>query len=903
MALDVGALVVRVEAQTASLDKAVKEMRRLTNSVVKSQKTMQASLESLIAVQEKQANSIKKGVSAQSKAATAAKRTEAALARQSKATLAASVRGKNLIATLNKMGGSQAQIRSVETAISKFSTTMKRGALTTQQFGRAQAVLSARLARTRRTMPSLTQSVQGMSASLKEFTSSTILAVGPLSGIGARLMAFNSLARGTNILLASLTASMVALGAASFFLTRSTIRTGLSLERITARLETAKGSAIGAQKEFRFISKVSEELGLNIEKTADEFSLLQAAISGSNISAKAARDLFIGAASASAALKLSADKTALVFLALRQIVSKGKVSMEEISRQLGETLPGALRLAADAMDVTIEQFIIMTRKGKVLSDVFIPRFGKLMRENFEEKGRKAADSMQGSINRLSNAFFRFNIKMDESFGVSDKFKRVLISITSTINSLTSGLSSTRAALGAFLGAIVGLGLASVITNFTLLSGAVLKFAAAIRTATAAIIGFQSATPIGLFVRLATVITSAALGWFLFKRGAEDAAASMDPLVAKVDAYSKAFVESKKIADLTLEGAIKLQDDVTKKIQETRKEIINLKDELAEFGETSREKTIEFFVKSGTTTQGQLKAALAVGTYADQIEKLEQKLKGLGTSQKIVDDIIQAFTKSMGKAAVDTAKYDEELLKLQADSKSAAFANSAWNISIQQTIKMMELGQRSFNVIALEIDKVTDAFEKAETVFSNLADITVFPDTTFDTFIFQFEKANNLIKQQTLSFEQFANTVSSGLANGIVEGENLIDTFSNITKEIARMTLKMAIFNALSGAANQANPASSVFFGASQPMADGGPVTGGRSFLVGERGPEIFTPGSSGSIISNNRIGGGGTNITQFIDARGATPGVEFLIARASQQAEDRAVKRVFNVSRERSRRR
>lgn len=47
-------------------------------------------------------------------------------------------------------------------------------------------------------------------------------------------------------------------------------------------------------------------------------------------------------------------------------------------------------------------------------------------------------------------------------------------------------------------------------------------------------------------------------------------------------------------------------------------------------------------------------------------------------------------------------------------------------------------------------------------------------------------------------------------------------------------------------------------------ATGGPVTGGTTYLVGEKGPELFTPQSSGNIIPNNRLsmGGGSTiNIT------------------------------------------
>jgi hypothetical protein len=43
-------------------------------------------------------------------------------------------------------------------------------------------------------------------------------------------------------------------------------------------------------------------------------------------------------------------------------------------------------------------------------------------------------------------------------------------------------------------------------------------------------------------------------------------------------------------------------------------------------------------------------------------------------------------------------------------------------------------------------------------------------------------------------------------------------------------------------------------------ASGGPVAGGSSYLVGERGPELFTPGTSGNITPNNALGGGGITV-------------------------------------------
>ena len=38
-------------------------------------------------------------------------------------------------------------------------------------------------------------------------------------------------------------------------------------------------------------------------------------------------------------------------------------------------------------------------------------------------------------------------------------------------------------------------------------------------------------------------------------------------------------------------------------------------------------------------------------------------------------------------------------------------------------------------------------------------------------------------------------------------------------------------------------------------AAGGPVTGGQQYMVGERGPELFVPNQSGSIVPNNALGG------------------------------------------------
>jgi TP901 family phage tail tape measure protein len=53
-------------------------------------------------------------------------------------------------------------------------------------------------------------------------------------------------------------------------------------------------------------------------------------------------------------------------------------------------------------------------------------------------------------------------------------------------------------------------------------------------------------------------------------------------------------------------------------------------------------------------------------------------------------------------------------------------------------------------------------------------------------------------------------------------------------------------------------------------ANGGPVSSGQPYMVGERGPELFVPGRSGTIVANDKMGGGNTNVVVNVDAKGSS---------------------------------
>ena len=107
----------------------------------------------------------------------------------------------------------------------------------------------------------------------------------------------------------------------------------------------------------------------------------------------------------------------------------------------------------------------------------------------------------------------------------------------------------------------------------------------------------------------------------------------------------------------------------------------------------------------------------------------------------------------------------------------------------------------------------------------------------------------------------------GLINGTKSASDAFrDMANNIINDMIRMVIQQSITAPLAGALSGA--ISGMFGGASAPAipsAIGGSVQSGRTHLVGERGPELFIPSASGSIVPNNAMGGGGITVVQNIN--------------------------------------
>lgn len=130
-----------------------------------------------------------------------------------------------------------------------------------------------------------------------------------------------------------------------------------------------------------------------------------------------------------------------------------------------------------------------------------------------------------------------------------------------------------------------------------------------------------------------------------------------------------------------------------------------------------------------------------------------------------------------------------------------------------------------------------------------------------------------------------NTLADGLTAVIMGTAKLGDVFRTVAAQILadliRIQIQKMLMNVLGSALGV--PGLGSFGGA---LAGGGPVVRGKTYLVGEKGPELFSPGTSGRVISNDNMGGAGGGDTYNFQI---PPGMSRREARPTAMAAARGV--------------
>lgn len=231
----------------------------------------------------------------------------------------------------------------------------------------------------------------------------------------ARLRAGMEDIRGAFTSLSSVvTASKLAIaawGAALLYAGKSILDAQIELQRLEQSYKSVFGESAAAQ--LRAVYEQTDRVGLNFFKTAEAAKSFFAAGQGTTLTTEL-DDIFKAVTNAGAALQLSTEQVNGTFIALGQMISKGKVQAEELRGQLGERLPGAFQMAAKAMGMTTAELDKFMADGKLTAEDLLPKLAKVLQEVYAKSAENAANTAQGAINRMSTEWTLFKANVVDS---------------------------------------------------------------------------------------------------------------------------------------------------------------------------------------------------------------------------------------------------------------------------------------------------------------------------------------------------------------------------------------------------------------------------------------------------------------------------------------------------------
>lgn len=183
---------------------------------------------------------------------------------------------------------------------------------------------------------------------------------------------------------------------------RQTNRTSTALKNVSGDWETYG-------KNQKFLIALSQKYGLYVNDLVGNFAKFTAAATNANMSMKDQQLLFESLSRASTGFGLSADETNGVFLAVTQMMGKGKIQAEELRGQLGERMPIAMQAMARAAGTTVAGLDKIMKAGKLMSADVLPKFAKALNEMMPNVN---TDNIETSFNRLKNSFKELTDKLN-----------------------------------------------------------------------------------------------------------------------------------------------------------------------------------------------------------------------------------------------------------------------------------------------------------------------------------------------------------------------------------------------------------------------------------------------------------------------------------------------------------
>ena len=225
----------------------------------------------------------------------------------------------------------------------------------------------------------------------------------------------------------------------------SLVNTARDAGRARVVLRNISTDAREYARSLKFLTELTDKYGTDLIGTTEAFAKFKAAATPAGIAMAEQERIFSNISKAMASFGISGGEAALTMMAITQMMSKGKISSEELRRQLGERMPVAMQAMANAAGVSMSQLDKLLKEGKLRSAEVM---GKFSDELAKLSGDTSTDNLESSLGRLKNSF----TDLADSLRVYDNFKALVEKVKDLLDYLRTHLSNLYIWAGGLLGA-------------------------------------------------------------------------------------------------------------------------------------------------------------------------------------------------------------------------------------------------------------------------------------------------------------------------------------------------------------------------------------------------------------------------------------------------------------------
>ena len=328
-----------------------------------------------------------------------------------------------------------------------------------------------------------------------------------------------------------------------------------------------------------------------------------------------------------------------------------------------------------------------------------------------------------------------------------------------------------------------------------------------------------------------------------------------------------------------------------KIQAFTASILNFLVKITGYADSLRDNDVAQTLSDAATMGDE--RALALQAERENIERTGyrdtsrgKKIKS-GTAEKLAElkvreEILATVINTEIEAATLNEKFNEAVKSHEKErelqERIIELRKDGLNPEIAETIaKLEQQSETGRDAIQAEIDKLKELEEQQ-------GELDPLQQAELDTYEEQIDKINEKINgiketeeathnlnkaaEETLdAFDKMKTTIQGDIKDGIkglIKGTSTLgDLLNNVADRFLDLALNQGLYGNIGGQTVTGGLFKMLGF------ASGGRPPVGKPSVVGERGPELFVPDRSGTIVPNNQLGGS-TNVVVNVDAKGSS---------------------------------